>query len=256
MMGTEILLSIPILIIATLLGGAIPLKWHQRLTKPAFLLIPLVAGIVISLAFGFLIPEGFTRDPVMAGFGLSIAFALVMTLEQFRAMSHARWSLSIDRLKWLSSANPSSAFQLMVAVAFLAIFIQTFILGIGISIGYTLSPLLGIGLLIGIILYKVPEGLHASWYLKKESVKESGIWSLIIGLSIVTPLALALSFLFSPLLGASGLAFILGLVAGILIYLTLVDLWDNMTGESLALPLFFVGVLPVIFLKVFQVISA
>jgi ZIP family zinc transporter/zinc and cadmium transporter len=220
---------------AAMIGALIIVTFHKWSEKNSFLIINFAAGIMLTLAFTDLIPEGFEFNPsimiyVLMGF-LSMFFLQFVVL--FHPCHDYKCSKHTD----------------IISVAGLSL--HSVIDGLMIAIGFEANSSLGILTTLAILFHKLPDGITISGILLHNKATNKKILKFSLLTAGFTPLGTIVGTLLFKNISMSTLGAFLGITAGSFIFLSASDLipeTHKSTNRVTALMLF-VGVIVILVTK-------
>lgn len=193
---------------AAMVGALIILTFHKWSERNSFLIINFAAGVMLTLAFAHLIPEGFelnsnTMFYVLTGF-------LFMFFLQFIILFHPCHDHECHTHTHVASVVGLS--------------LHSIIDGLMIAIGFEANAELGILTTLAILLHKLPDGITISGILlhKGSSKKKIFLFSLLTAL--FTPLGTILGLCLFKGMPLHMVGAFLGITAGSFIFLSASDL--------------------------------
>lgn len=199
--------------ISTFLGGLFALKNQNKL----HFIMSLTAGVLIGVVFFDLMPEIFSLskennlDVTPALIALVVGFLLIHILEKF-ALIH-----STHEEEYADHRHPTVGLINASGLSF-----HSFLDGVGIGLGFQVSPNVGLIVALAVIAHDFSDGLNTVTLMlsHKNSVKKAAILLLI---DATTPLLGAVSTLFFKIPN-NILILYLGFFAGFLLYIGASDL--------------------------------
>jgi ZIP family zinc transporter/zinc and cadmium transporter len=192
----------------TLLGALLVLKFHHWAQKNSVILINYAAGIMITLAFAHLIPEGIELNEnsllyVLGGF-------LFMFFLQFVVLFHPCRD---------SSCRTHSDTPSVIGLS-----LHSFIDGLIIAVGFSAHSGLGILTTLAVLLHKLPDGITISAILVHTGASVKRIFSFSFLTACFTPVGTVLGIFLFKNISQSVLGALLSITAGSFIFLSASDL--------------------------------
>jgi ZIP family zinc transporter/zinc and cadmium transporter len=207
------------------IAGALAVAGHSRRSLRLLdALIAVAAGFMIAVALAELVPEALARGGSSAGLVILAGYVLVH-LAQHTLAPHFHFG---EETHLVTTAVSISAL--------IGLLVHTFVDGVAIASGFSVSDTVGALVFLAVVLHKLPEGLAiASLFLaagwgRRAAVAAAGV------LGLATMAGVALTNLAAPL-ARHGLA----LAAGVTIYVAasnLVPEFQSRRGWRLALYFF------------------
>jgi ZIP family zinc transporter/zinc and cadmium transporter len=193
---------------AALLGALIVLKFHHWAEKNSVLLINFAAGIMITLAFAHLIPEGLEANAnallyVLGGF-------LFMFFLQFVVLFHPCHD---------NSCHPHADTASVIGLS-----LHSFIDGLIIAVGFSADSQLGILTTLAVLLHKLPDGITISAILVHTGASVKKIFSFSLLTACFTPVGAILGIFLFKNISQNALGALLAITAGSFIFLAASDL--------------------------------
>jgi ZIP family zinc transporter/zinc and cadmium transporter len=193
---------------AAMMGASIVLMFHKWSEKNSFLIINFAAGVMLSLAFTHLIPEGLelnsrTMVYVLLGF-------LIMFFLQFVILFHPCHDEECSKHTGVTSIVGLS--------------LHSIIDGLIIAVGFEVNNSIGILTTIAILLHKLPDGITISGILLHNSVSKKKIFNFSLLTACFTPIGTISGILLFKNMATSVLGALLGVTAGSFIFLSASDL--------------------------------
>jgi ZIP family zinc transporter len=193
-------------IFATALGGFFALRFSDKL----HLILGFSAGTIMGVTFFDLIPESFSLGGSPEKVILAIAVGFVVYMITERSFSVHSCDNHCD--------NPSHKGKIGATT----LIIHSLIDGLIIGLSFKVSSEIGLVVSFAVLAHKFSDGINTASILLADKVKkEKVVWWLIIA-SVSPVIGLLAAQLFS--LSEAGLGLILGLFAGLFIYLGASDL--------------------------------
>ncbi|MCL2390484.1 MAG: ZIP family metal transporter [Endomicrobia bacterium] len=195
---------------AAMLGAILVLRFHKKAEKNSILIINFSAGVMLTIAFTHLIPEGIEANPsahfyVLAGF-------LIMFFLQFVVLFHP--CHDDECLTHAKIGTPS-----VIGLSF-----HSLIDGLIIAVGFEANTGLGILTTLAVLLHKIPDGITISGILLHTGATKNKILGFSLFTALFTPIGAILGmFLFKDIQPAV-LGALLAVAAGSFIFLAASDL--------------------------------
>ncbi|MDR1087516.1 MAG: ZIP family metal transporter [Endomicrobium sp.] len=193
---------------ATMAGALIVLTFHKWSERNSFLIINFAAGVMLTLAFAHLIPEGLelnknTMIYVLIGF-------LLMFFLQFVVFFHPCHDHECRTHTHVASVVGLS--------------LHSIIDGLMVAIGFEANAGLGILTTLAILLHKLPDGITISGILLHKGASKNKIVMFSLLTALFTPLGTILGFCLFKEMSLHALGAFLGITAGSFIFLSASDL--------------------------------
>jgi ZIP family zinc transporter/zinc and cadmium transporter len=193
---------------AALLGALIVLKFHRLAEKHSIILINFAAGIMITLAFLDLLPEGLEANPdalfyVLAGF-------LFMFFLQFVVLFHPCHD---------DTCHPHADTASVVGLS-----LHSFIDGLIIAIGFSADTGIGFLTAIAVLLHKLPDGITISSILVHTGASAKKIFSFSLLTACFTPAGTLCGLFLFKNISQNAIGALLSLTAGSFLFLAASDL--------------------------------
>jgi len=223
--------------ISTSLGGIFALKNQSRL----HLIMSLTAGVLVGVVFFDLMPEIFNLskvnnfDPTPALIALVLAFLLIHILQKL-ALIH-----SSHEDEYATHRHPTVG---LISASGLSI--HSFLDGVGIGLGFQVSPHVGLIVALAVITHDFSDGLNTvTLMLSHKNTQKRAIVLLLV--DAITPILGAVStLLFS--IPDNLLMIYLGFFAGFLLYIGASDLLPEAHSEHSSYKMVALTVLGVLFI--------
>ncbi len=194
--------------ISTLAGGFFGIKNRERL----HLIISFTAGVLVAVAFFDIIPEMFS---LIQEHSLNVTYAMVAIVAGFLAIH------TLEKLAVIHSSHEHEyadhKHPLVGSVGATGLAIHSFLDGVGIGLGFHVSPHVGLLIAVAVIAHDFSDGLNtvSLMLINKNTIRKS-VKFLI--LDAVTPLlGIGATYLFT--IPSGGLVIYLGFFAGFLLYI-------------------------------------
>jgi zinc transporter ZupT len=180
--------------LSDLLGGWI--SQHPKFaTKSARYFIGFAAGAVIAAAFFDILPQ-------------------VNLVDRFNIYILAAGFFSfylLERLIMIHSCGERECREHKLGgVAVLAMAADNLLDGVGIVLGFLISPALGIVLTIAVIIHEIPQGITSGIIMKSQKYSKKKIYTILLGVSFLYPIGAFLTQFIPDTLRITALAFIAG----------------------------------------------
>ncbi|MDR2351260.1 MAG: ZIP family metal transporter [Endomicrobium sp.] len=191
-----------------IVGALIILIFHKWSERNSFLIINFAAGVMLTLAFAHLIPEGFelnsnTMFYVLTGF-------LFMFFLQFIVLFHPCHDHGCHTHTHVASVVGLS--------------LHSIIDGLMIAIGFKANAEIGILTTLAILLHKLPDGITISGILLHKGTSKKKIFLFSLLTALFTPLGTILGLCLFKEMSLYMLGAFLGITAGSFIFLSASDL--------------------------------
>ena len=193
---------------AAMLGALIVLAFHKWSEKNSFFIINFSAGVMLTLAFTHLIPEGMGLNPktmvyVLLGF-------LIMFFLQFIVLFHP--------------CHDDECSKHMGVTSIVGLSLHSMIDGLMIALGFEVDNSIGILTAIAILLHKLPDGITISGILLHRGASKKRIFNFSLLTACFTPIGAILGRILFKNMSLPVLGSLLGLTAGSFIFLSASDL--------------------------------
>ena len=193
---------------AAMLGALIVLAFHKWSEKNSFFIINFSAGVMLTLAFTHLIPEGMGLNPktmvyVLLGF-------LIMFFLQFIVLFHP--------------CHDDECSKHMGVTSIVGLSLHSMIDGLMIAVGFEVDNSIGILTAIAILLHKLPDGITISGILLHRGASKKRIFNFSLLTACFTPIGAILGKILFKNMSLPVLGSLLGLTAGSFIFLSASDL--------------------------------
>ncbi|MCA6085604.1 ZIP family metal transporter [Candidatus Endomicrobiellum agilis] len=193
---------------AAMLGALIVLAFHKWSEKNSFFIINFSAGVMLTLAFTHLIPEGMGLNPktmvyVLLGF-------LIMFFLQFIVLFHP--------------CHDDECSKHMGVTSIVGLSLHSMIDGLMIAVGFEVDNSIGILTAIAILLHKLPDGITISGILLHRGASKKRIFNFSLLTACFTPIGAILGRILFKNMSLPVLGSLLGLTAGSFIFLSASDL--------------------------------
>lgn len=196
--------------IATMIGGWLVFKYHDKLSK---FIIPFSAGIFISVSFLDLLPESFklNNNSSIIGIFIAVGFLLFYVLQRFTIV-HAHYEEDCEDKKH----------EHIGIVGASGLIFHSFLDGLAIGLAFAVSVKIALIVSLAVIAHKIGDGIGLVSLMlhHKNSSKKSWIFLII---AAIVPIIGILSANFISL-SESTLGYILAFIAGFFIYIGASDL--------------------------------
>jgi ZIP family zinc transporter/zinc and cadmium transporter len=189
-------------------GTMIVLTLHKWSEKNSFLIINFAAGVMLTLAFVHLIPEGLklnsnTMAYVLLGF-------LIMFFLQFVILFHPCHNHECSKHADVTSIAGLS--------------LHSFIDGIMIAVGFEADFNLGLLTTLVILLHKIPDGITISGILLYKGASKKKIFNFSLLTACFTPIGTIIGILSFNKMSPHAIGALLGMTAGSFVFLSASDL--------------------------------
>lgn len=194
--------------LSTFIGGLFGIKNRERL----HLIISFTAGVLIAVAFFDIFPEIFS---IVSEHGLSITPTMIAVVAGFFAI-HSLEKVAVIHTshegEYAEHKHPLVGYIGASGLAF-----HSFLDGVGIGLGFHVSPHVGLLIAIAVIAHDFSDGLNtvSLMLLNKHTVKKS-VWFLVL-VAITPILGVLATYVFS--IPENLLVIYLGFFAGFLLYI-------------------------------------
>ncbi|MDR1942657.1 MAG: ZIP family metal transporter [Endomicrobium sp.] len=193
---------------AAMVGALIILTFHKWSERNSFLIINFAAGVMLTLAFAHLIPEGFelnsnTMFYVLIGF-------LFMFFLQFIVLFHP--------------CHDQECHTHTHVASIVGLSLHSIIDGLMIAVGFEANAELGILTTLAILLHKLPDGITISGILLHKCTSKKKIFLFSLLTALFTPLGTILGLCLFKGMSLHMVGAFLGITAGSFIFLSASDL--------------------------------
>ncbi|MDR0724002.1 MAG: ZIP family metal transporter [Endomicrobium sp.] len=195
---------------AAILGSIILITFHKWSEKNSLLIINFAAGVMLTLAFSHLIPEGIELNPntmIYALLGFSIMFFL-----QFIVLFHPCHDHEC----------PNSEHTHVTSITGLSL--HSILDGLMIAVGFEANSSLGILTTLAILLHKLPDGITISGILLHSGMPKKKVFNISLLNACFTPVGTILGMFLLKNISMQALGGLLGITAGSFIFLSASDL--------------------------------
>lgn len=223
--------------LSTFFGGLFGIKYRDRL----HFIISFTAGVLIAVAFFEILPEVFEisseqQAPIIYGMIAVVAGFLAIHILEKLAVIH-----SAHEEEYAEHKHP-----LVGSVGALGLAFHSFLDGVGIGLGFHVSPHVGMLIAIAVIAHDFCDGLNTvSLMLVNKNSTKRAIY--FLALDAITPvLGVAATFFF--VIPPSVLIGYLGFFAGFLLYLGASDLLPEAHSKHSSYKLLGLTILGIVFI--------
>jgi ZIP family zinc transporter/zinc and cadmium transporter len=195
---------------AAMLGSVILIAFHKWSEKNSLLIINFAAGVMLTLAFSHLIPEGIELNPktmIYTLLGFSIMFFL-----QFVVLFHPCHDQECS----------NNAHTHVTSITGLSL--HSILDGLMIAVGFEANSSLGILTTLAILLHKLPDGITISGILLHDGMPKKKIFNISLLNACFTPIGTILGMFLLKDISMHALGALLGITAGSFIFLSASDL--------------------------------
>ncbi|MDR1243576.1 MAG: ZIP family metal transporter [Endomicrobium sp.] len=195
---------------AAMLGSIILITFHKWSEKNSLLIINFAAGVMLTLAFSHLIPEGLelnSKTLIYTLLGFSIMFFL-----QFVVLFHPCHDHECSNSKHTHVASITG------------LLLHSILDGLMIAVGFEANSNLGILTTLAILLHKLPDGITISGILLHSGMSKKKIFNISFLTACFTPIGTMLGMFLLKNISMPGLGALLGITAGSFIFLSASDL--------------------------------
>jgi len=217
----------------TLLGAALPILAKPWGKKNVWRLLSLGSGVLLSVAFMEILPEGWARNSLMTGWGSVAAFGSLFALE-----SHA---LMHSCPEYMEECD----IHVMGWVALIALSLHNLLDGFNLAVSFQSGLKVGTTVGLAISPHKFADGLilMSLFLAKGYPGRKAFIWSVL--LAAATPMGAWLGACVLPKLSPLLLAACLGFTAGSFLYVGAADILPRIhkMKDETSLFLFLLGLI-------------
>jgi ZIP family zinc transporter/zinc and cadmium transporter len=217
---------------AAMMGGGIILIFHKWSEKNSFLIINFAAGVMLTLAFVHLIPDGFelnsnTMFYVLIGF-------LFMFFLQFIVLFHP--------------CHDHECHTHTHVASIVGLSLHSIIDGLMIAVGFEVNAKLGILTTLAILFHKLPDGITISGILLHKGTSKKNIFLFSLLTALFTPFGTILGLCLFKGISLHMLGAFLGITAGSFIFLSASDLIPetHKSNDKITSVMLFAGVFVVL----------
>ncbi|MDR1928815.1 MAG: ZIP family metal transporter [Endomicrobium sp.] len=214
---------------AAMLGVFAVLKFYKWVENNSFLIINFVAGMILTITFVHLIPEGFSLNPKVMMY-VFYGFLTTFCLQYCN--------------KYFEYIKITSVFGLSL---------HSVIDGLIIAIGFRSDSKLAVLTTLAILLHKLPDGITISGILLHNGASKRKILNFSLITSCFTPIGTIIGMFIFKNMSMIALGSLLGITSGSLIFLAASDLIPEAykSNNKLAFLMLFVGVIITIIAEYF-----
>jgi ZIP family zinc transporter/zinc and cadmium transporter len=220
---------------AAMIGTFVVLTFHKWSEKNSFLIINFAAGVMLTIAFIHLIPEGLESNSrvmlyVLLGF-------LVMFLLQFIILFHP--------------CRNNECTKHIGVTSIVGLSLHSIIDGLIIAIGFKANSSLGIFTTLAILLHKFPDGITISGILLHNGASKRKIFNFSLLTACFTPIGTVAGIFLFKNMPISTLGALLGITAGSFIFLSASDLIPetHKCKDRTSSLMLFIGVIAIIIIE-------
>jgi ZIP family zinc transporter/zinc and cadmium transporter len=193
---------------AAMIGALTVLTFHKWSERNSFLIINFAAGIMLTLAFSHLIPEGLELNSkamiyVFLGF-------LIMFFLQFVVLFHP--------------CHDHECSKHMDVASIAGLSLHSIIDGLMIAVGFETDSGLGILTTFAILFHKLPDGITISGILLHSGATKKKIFNFSLLTACFTPIGTIIGMFLFKDMPLTALGSFLGITAGSFIFLAASDL--------------------------------
>jgi ZIP family zinc transporter/zinc and cadmium transporter len=195
---------------AAMFGSIILITFHKWAEENSLLIINFAAGVMLTLAFSHLIPEGIELNPktmIYTLLGFSIMFFL-----QFVVLFHPCHDQEC----------PNRGHTHVTSITGLSL--HSILDGLMIAVGFEANSNLGILTTLAILLHKLPDGITISGILLHSDMPKKKIFNISLLNACFTPIGTILGIFLLENISMQTLGALLGITAGSFIFLSASDL--------------------------------
>jgi len=187
---------------ATILGGLLPIYTRVRNIEMRYMLA-FASGLMISVAFFDMLPEAeIAANYLFIGIGF---FSLYVVEKLIIIHTCGEEECEVHSIGWVS----------VIGIAF-----ESIIDGLAIAAGYSVQPVLGAVITLGVISHEIPRGFSTTIIMRNSNYSTRNTFIALFIDAFFTPLGVLLAFVF-PI---KSFAAILALTAGTFLYIGASDL--------------------------------
>lgn len=190
----------------------VPLRMQNLNRKRLHGLMAIASGALLGAAFLHIIPEAVSFGPKPFSAGMVLSFLGVFSLEQFTL---------IHSCPEPEEECPVHVFGL---VSFVALCFHSFVDGLAMASGFSISVSLGVVTSVAVMLHKFPDGLSTSALLLASGYPKNKVFPYGAAVAAATPVGALIAYLFIRHLPVSFLSAFLGVSAGSFIYIGASDI--------------------------------
>ncbi|MDR3275052.1 MAG: ZIP family metal transporter [Endomicrobium sp.] len=193
---------------AAMLGAVIVLTFHKWSERNSFLIINFSAGVMLTLAFTHLIPEGLEFNSKIMMYAL-LGF-LIMFFLQFVLLFHPCYDDECSKHMGVTSIVGFS--------------LHSIIDGLIIAVSFEANANIGVLTTLAILLHKLPDGITISGILLHKGVSKKKIFIFSFLTACFTPIGTISGMFLLKNISMPVLGSLLGITAGSFIFLSASDL--------------------------------
>jgi Predicted divalent heavy-metal cations transporter len=196
---------------AAMLGAFLVLKLHKWSEKNSLLIINFAAGVMLTIAFTHLIPEGIESNP-NAPYFILLGF-LIMFFLQFVILFHPS-----------HDDHECETHKIMGITSVIGLSFHSLLDGLIIAIGFEAGSGLGILTTFAVLFHKLPDGITISGILLHSGATKKKILNFSLLTAAFTPIGTILGILLLKGISQNILGGLLAITAGSFIFLAASDL--------------------------------
>jgi zinc transporter ZupT len=205
---TTVLIFAVLTFFATLVGGFVALRFKEK----THLLYGFTAGVILSVVFFDIVPE---IAAVSTSLGIDLHQSLAWLVAGFLIFHIAEKAIVMNHAH--EDEYGEHKHEIVGQGAAGALIGHSFLDGIGIGIGFQLSPVIGTAIAIAVLSHDVADGINTvTLMLAHENTKRKTLWFLLFD-AIAPVLGALLGFMYT--FPASFSLGYLGIFAGFLLYI-------------------------------------
>jgi ZIP family zinc transporter len=236
-MNPEIIIFAILTFFSTFLGGILAVKLKNKL----HLIMGFAAGVILGVICFDIFPEiieqinTYNIDPIKVMIALVAGFLVFHVLEKTLLIHHAHEE------EYAEHKHPNVGIASALALAG-----HSFMDGVGIGLGFQISPSIGILVAIAVISHDFTDGMNTVTLMlsHKNTTKKAVSFLLLDAIAPILGAISTLFFTFSPL----PLTLYLGFFAGFLLYIGASDILPEAHSKNSSLKLIGLTILGVIFI--------
>jgi len=196
---------------SALLGAALVLKFHKWAEKNSVLLVNFAAGVMLTIAFAHLLPEGME---LMS----SASHSLLLVLGGFLAMFFLQFVVLFH------PCHDGECHKHMGTTSIIGLSLHSLMDGLIIALGFEANAGLGMLTTLAVLLHKLPDGITISAILLHTGASKKSILSYSTLTAAFTPIGTIVGILLFKNISAPFLGALLAVTAGSFLFLAASDL--------------------------------
>lgn len=207
-----------LILIFTLIGGLIPIKYHHLHKNVMIYLLPFTGAFLLGITILHLAPESFQELGKKAGLYIMLGFFLQVFLQRWsHGMEHGHSDTVVANAQdHAGHVTAAAAFSLIIGLS-----VHGFMEGLPLGFTYT-DPTVLPSLSLGILLHKIPEALTLMTMLLTLRAGKKGNVRLLVLYALATPGAALLAYFLNEdfLFMNTILLYIIAIVTGAFLHIS------------------------------------